>query len=41
LVADERTERLPVLETEMLMDTPQRRRELAEQTLQFALALAG
>ena len=41
LVADERTERLPVLETEMLMDTPQRRRQLAEQTLQFALALAG
>jgi LPPG:FO 2-phospho-L-lactate transferase len=40
LVADERTELLPVLETEMLMDTAQRRRQLAQQTLQFALALA-
>lgn len=40
LVADERTELLPVLETEMLMDTAQRRQALAEQTLEFALALA-
>jgi LPPG:FO 2-phospho-L-lactate transferase len=40
IVADERTDLLPVLETEMLLDTPQRRRELAEQTLDFALALS-
>ena len=40
LVADERTELLPVLETEMLLDTAPRRRQLAEQTLEFALALA-
>ncbi|MEA2159000.1 MAG: 2-phospho-L-lactate transferase [Solirubrobacteraceae bacterium] len=40
IVADERTDLLPVLEAEMLLDTPQRRRELAEQTLDFALALA-
>jgi LPPG:FO 2-phospho-L-lactate transferase len=40
LVADERTDRLPVLEAEMLLDTPERRRELAGQTLDFALALS-
>ena len=40
IVADERTDLLPVLEAEMLLDTPQRRRELAEQTLDFALALS-
>jgi LPPG:FO 2-phospho-L-lactate transferase len=39
LVADERTERVPVLETEMLMDTPASRRRLAVQTLRFAGAL--
>ncbi len=41
IVADERTEILPVLETEMLLNTPQRRRELADQTLAFALALSA
>ncbi len=40
LVTDERTESLPVLQTEMLMDTAQRRRELAQRTLEFALALS-
>jgi LPPG:FO 2-phospho-L-lactate transferase len=40
LVADERTTGLPVLETGVLMDTEGARRQLAEQTLQFALALA-
>jgi hypothetical protein len=40
LVADERTELLPVLETEVLLDTAPRRRQVAEQTLEFALALA-
>jgi LPPG:FO 2-phospho-L-lactate transferase len=40
LVADERTDLLPVLEAEMLLDTPERRRELAGQTLDFALALS-
>jgi LPPG:FO 2-phospho-L-lactate transferase len=39
LVADERTELLPVLETEMLMDSAEARRRLAEATLQFATAL--
>ena len=39
LVADERTDAIPALETEMLMDTPQARAALAEQTLRFALAL--
>ncbi|HKO26966.1 MAG TPA: 2-phospho-L-lactate transferase CofD family protein [Solirubrobacteraceae bacterium] len=39
LVADERTEHLPVLETDVLMATPADRRRLAEQTLNFALAL--
>jgi LPPG:FO 2-phospho-L-lactate transferase len=39
LVADERTEHLPVLETDVLMATPADRRRLAEQTLKFALAL--
>jgi LPPG:FO 2-phospho-L-lactate transferase len=41
LVADERTDRMPVLETEVLMDTADSRRRLAEQALQFALALSG
>jgi LPPG:FO 2-phospho-L-lactate transferase len=40
LVADQRTEVLPVLETSVLMDTPERRHEVAEQTLAFALGLA-
>ncbi|MGI9185674.1 MAG: 2-phospho-L-lactate transferase [Solirubrobacteraceae bacterium] len=40
LVADQRTEALPVLETSVLMDTPQARRQVAEQTLTFARTLA-
>jgi LPPG:FO 2-phospho-L-lactate transferase len=39
LVADERTERVPVLETDVLMDDAATRRRLAEQTLEFALGL--
>jgi LPPG:FO 2-phospho-L-lactate transferase len=40
LVCDQRTEELPVLETDVLIDTPQARRRLAEETLAFARALA-
>ncbi len=40
LVADERTEAVPALMTEMLMDTADARRELAKRTLDFALALS-
>jgi LPPG:FO 2-phospho-L-lactate transferase len=40
LVADQRTEALPVLETDVLMDTAQARRRLAQEALGFALALA-
>ncbi|MGH2866729.1 MAG: 2-phospho-L-lactate transferase, partial [Solirubrobacteraceae bacterium] len=40
LVADQRTQELPVLETGVLMDTPQARRQVAELTLAFALGLA-
>ena len=39
LVADQRTARLPVLETDVLMDTPSARRRVAEGALGFALAL--
>ena len=39
LVADERTEMLPVLETDVLMDTAAARARVAEETLRFALAL--
>jgi LPPG:FO 2-phospho-L-lactate transferase len=39
LVADEPTTALPTLETEVLMDTAQRRRRLAQNTLHFALDL--
>lgn len=39
LVADERTEHLPVLETDVLMTTPEDRHRLAAQTLNFARAL--
>ncbi|MBV9916131.1 MAG: 2-phospho-L-lactate transferase [Solirubrobacterales bacterium] len=39
LVADEATPRMATLETDVLMDTPTRRRQLAEVTLEFALAL--
>ena len=41
LVADERTDGVPVLETDVLLSTPQQRAEVAEQTLRFALGLAG
>jgi LPPG:FO 2-phospho-L-lactate transferase len=40
LVADERTESLPVLETDVLMDTNASRARVAAETLEFALALA-
>ncbi len=40
LVADQRTDRLPMLETSVLMDRPEARRRLAEASLRFALALA-
>jgi hypothetical protein len=39
-VADERTGGLPVLETETLMDSAAARSRLAEETLDFARALA-
>jgi LPPG:FO 2-phospho-L-lactate transferase len=39
LVADEHTATLPVLECQVLMDTPARARELAARTLQFARTL--
>jgi LPPG:FO 2-phospho-L-lactate transferase len=40
LVADQRTGALPTLETEVLMDAPERRSRLADETLHFALALS-
>ena len=40
LVADARTDRVPVLQTDVLMGGPDARRRLAEETLRFALALA-
>jgi LPPG:FO 2-phospho-L-lactate transferase len=39
LVADERASEVPVLETDVLMDTPAARRQVAEHALRFALAL--
>jgi LPPG:FO 2-phospho-L-lactate transferase len=39
LVADEPTEAVPVLETDVLMDGPEGRRRLAGDTLRFALSL--
>jgi LPPG:FO 2-phospho-L-lactate transferase len=39
LVADERAHDVVTLEREVLLDTPQRRREVAEATLSFALGL--
>jgi LPPG:FO 2-phospho-L-lactate transferase len=39
LVADERTEAIPTLETDVSLGTPQERRAVAEQTLRFADAL--
>jgi LPPG:FO 2-phospho-L-lactate transferase len=41
LVADERTGELPLLETDVLMDTPAARARLAAETLRFASALAS
>lgn len=40
LVADQSAPSLPVLETNVLMDSPASRRRLAERTLEFALELA-
>ena len=40
LVADAPTDALPTLETDVLMDTAEKRRRVAEQTLDFASALA-
>jgi LPPG:FO 2-phospho-L-lactate transferase len=39
LVADERTDRLPLLETPVLLSTPKQRRSVARETLRFAAAL--
>jgi LPPG:FO 2-phospho-L-lactate transferase len=39
LVADERARAIPVLQTDVLMSDAQERRRVAEQTLEFALAL--
>jgi LPPG:FO 2-phospho-L-lactate transferase len=39
LIADEPTTPLPTCETDVLMDTPERRRRLAQDTLDFALEL--
>ena len=39
LIADEPTTALPTCETDVLMDTPERRRQLAKDTLRFALEL--
>ena len=41
LVTDERTSRVPVLETDVLMDGELGRRRLAEETLSFALGLGS
>jgi LPPG:FO 2-phospho-L-lactate transferase len=41
LVADERTELVPVLETDVMMDSAAARSRVAEETLRFALALGG
>lgn len=41
LVADERAQDLVTLERDVLLDTPARRREVAEATLGFALGLTG
>ena len=39
LVADDRSDAMPVLETDVLMEGPEGRRRLAAETLQFALGL--
>jgi LPPG:FO 2-phospho-L-lactate transferase len=41
LVADQRTDRVPTLETDVLMDDPAARRRVAEETLRFAEALGA
>jgi LPPG:FO 2-phospho-L-lactate transferase len=41
LVTDERTPGVPVLETDVLMDTAEARRRVADETLRFALALGA
>jgi LPPG:FO 2-phospho-L-lactate transferase len=41
LVADEPTALVPVLETDVLLDTPEARARVAEETLRFALDLAA
>jgi len=41
LVADTRGELVPVLETDVLMDTPSARRRVAEETLRFTLAVGS
>jgi LPPG:FO 2-phospho-L-lactate transferase len=41
LVADERTDLVPVLETDVLMGSPDARARVAQETLGFALAIAG
>jgi LPPG:FO 2-phospho-L-lactate transferase len=41
LVADERADELPTLETDVAMPDAEARRRVAEETLQFALALGG
>jgi LPPG:FO 2-phospho-L-lactate transferase len=41
LVADERTNLVPVLETDVLMGSPDARARVARETLGFALAVAG
>jgi LPPG:FO 2-phospho-L-lactate transferase len=39
LVADQRAVTVPTLERDVLLDTPEHRREVAEATLAFALGL--
>jgi hypothetical protein len=39
LVADQRASGVPTLETDVVLDTPEQRRSVAEQTLRFAEAL--
>jgi fructose-bisphosphate aldolase class 1 len=39
LIADQRAGLVPVLETNVLMDTPAARARVAEETLRFALGL--
>jgi LPPG:FO 2-phospho-L-lactate transferase len=40
LVSDERTDAVPLLQTDVLLDTPEARRRVADETLAFADALA-